>query len=649
MQRSGFGAAFEGSCGSWGRWAAGLLLGVSLGAGAACNQSATGPGLRLRLAGTPLGQGCLQPSTMQPVDAMALLQSGSVHVTAVRRDADGPHLLCDATAKVPSETLSLDIGEGDRASIDYYAEFFDATGAKVASGSLLASSADASASSDTPTLHMFAASSWSCPPAKLNHARAFHSATMLPNGEVLLLGGIEALGGYGVDVFGVVDTAEIYDPRKATFTLLTAATGTLAARAFHNIGLLDASGSTVRLVVYGGVTAPVGQPALFVPDSPTQLRLMPGGSAEPGSSQLLVYDTLQHTLTATPLDTTHKAAFAAGAELPGGGLLAVGGASFNKTLPFGRSNPAMFTAVSDAVAIASPGASAAPAPVFATGGSSASWLLGATATPLSTTTALVLGAKLPPDSMIKMQALAMQSLPAGLQVPASQAVAGPSTVFHTATRIGTSISASTPNGDTQILVTGGFVQDSAPPYATRQPPDPASAVRLYTVSDSAGTLSPIGFTSLTPYNPTGCGTADGHYRPAGFEAATATQSGKQVLITGGTPQVLTSGCVDCEATDTASNKLLCVLRQASLFDSATQTVVAAPNMPLGRMGHGQTRLSDGNILITGGLVRPSGGMTQSTAEAEIYNPVSLNGGTSDPNDPLATLRASGAPPACSRL
>ena len=92
-----------------------------------------------------------------------------------------------------------------------------------------------------------------------------------------------------------------------------------------------------------------------------------------------------------------------------------------------------------------------------------------------------------------------------------------------------------------------------------------------------------------------------------------------------------------------------MLRQASLFDATTQAFTAVPNMPLGRMGHQQTRLSDGNILVTGGLVRPSGGTTAATAEAEIYNPISLATGAPDPNDPLTALRASGAPSECSRL
>jgi hypothetical protein len=66
------------------------------------------------------------------------------------------------------------------------------------------------------------------------------------------------------------------------------------------------------------------------------------------------------------------------------------------------------------------------------------------------------------------------------------------------------------------------------------------------------------------------------------------------------------------------------------------------------MGHQQTRLNDGNILITGGLVRPTTG-TAATPEAEIYNPISKQPmGTNDPNDPLTALRSGGVT-SCSHL
>jgi len=632
-------------------WRLPLLLGLALSAGGACS-GPTGPGVRLRLAGSPLPQtGCLQPSSSQPVDATALLKSGSIRIAAVQRASNSQHLLCEASATVPSESLNLDLGEGDRAAIDLYAEFFDPSGSRVASGSLLATALDGT-SSTPPTLHLFTASGWSCPPSRLSRARAFHSATILPSGEVLLLGGIEALDGFGSDVFGLVDSAEIYAPRQAAFVSLTTAAGTLSGRAFHSIAVLGESDGKTRLVVYGGVTAPPGQPALFVPDSPTQLRLMPGGVAQPGAAQILDYDPVQRTLSVSEIDVgSHRTALAGGAALPSGGLVIVGGASFNQTQPFSRANPASLTPVTESATffLRKEDAVTPPAAAFAAGGSGAPWLLGASVTPLSTSTALVLGAKLPPDAGIQMQALSLSGLPASVSLPGAQAVAGPATVFHTATRLGSPIAAVPSGSATQVLVTGGFVQDPQPPNSTRQPPAVGEAVRLYTVSDSGQNLSSLGYRAITPYLPSGtCGAADGHYRPAGFEAATATLSGGEVLITGGTPTVPSSGCADCELTDSATSKLLCVLTQSSIYDAATQTLSAAPPLSLGRMGHQETRLLDGNILVTGGLVRP-GGTTQATAESEVYNPLHPSSGSTDPNDPLAALRKSGTAPSCTRL
>jgi hypothetical protein len=102
-------------------------------------------------------------------------------------------------------------------------------------------------------------------------------------------------------------------------------------------------------------------------------------------------------------------------------------------------------------------------------------------------------------------------------------------------------------------------------------------------------------------------------------------------------------------TETGANKLLCVLRQASLYNATTQAFTALPSLPLGRMGHQQSRLSDGNILITGGLIRPAAPeSTQATTEAEIYNPIGTSMAAADANDPLTTLRGSGAT-ACNKL
>src|SRR5579863_7332730 len=71
--------------------------------------------------------------------------------------------------------------------------------------------------------------------ATMTSARQFHMAALLPNGQVLLTGGTDGSG-------TVVNTAELYDPVAQTFTALTATTGTpitmTSARQGHTATLL---------------------------------------------------------------------------------------------------------------------------------------------------------------------------------------------------------------------------------------------------------------------------------------------------------------------------------------------------------------------------------------------------------------------------
>jgi galactose oxidase-like protein len=80
------------------------------------------------------------------------------------------------------------------------------------------------------------------PTGSLNGARAFHTATLLGDGRVLLAGGVDAAG-------AVLDTAEIYDPAMGTFSLL--ASHLSVARAGHSASLL-ADG---RVLVAGGTSS----------------------------------------------------------------------------------------------------------------------------------------------------------------------------------------------------------------------------------------------------------------------------------------------------------------------------------------------------------------------------------------------------------
>jgi YD repeat-containing protein len=76
----------------------------------------------------------------------------------------------------------------------------------------------------------------------LNHARAWHTATMLPDGSVFIL------GGFGVDS-KIVSEAEIFDVERETFHLISSQN--LTARAEHTATLLTDG----RLLIAGGLGA----------------------------------------------------------------------------------------------------------------------------------------------------------------------------------------------------------------------------------------------------------------------------------------------------------------------------------------------------------------------------------------------------------
>jgi uncharacterized protein YjdB len=83
----------------------------------------------------------------------------------------------------------------------------------------------------------------------MNSARADHTATLLNSGKVLIVGGYAVAG-----PAGVLQTAELYDPKAQNFTLTTGAPA--VARAQHTATLLP--DGTVLIV--GGIDGNTGQP-----------------------------------------------------------------------------------------------------------------------------------------------------------------------------------------------------------------------------------------------------------------------------------------------------------------------------------------------------------------------------------------------------
>jgi len=91
------------------------------------------------------------------------------------------------------------------------------------------------------------------PAGMLHDARAHHTATLLPDGRVLVVGG-EGDSGTQADTFPTLPSAEIYDPRRGTWTR----TGALHdARQYHTATLLHDG----RVLVVGGSRGTVGATA----------------------------------------------------------------------------------------------------------------------------------------------------------------------------------------------------------------------------------------------------------------------------------------------------------------------------------------------------------------------------------------------------
>ena len=265
---------------------------------------------------------------------MPLQDAGTLRVTVLRNDGPRPQLICDTTANWPDERPNIDVGaEVPREQLTFFVELFAKDTGKRAWSGMLPGAATVGADGGAGVLPMFSVGTWNCPTTVMSAPRAFHTATTLPSGEVLVFGGLEALRSYGPDWFGVVNTAEVYDPTRLAFTDVTIPkTSAPKPRAFHQVAVLSATAEKVKLLAVGGVSANLpGLPVLTTPDRPSQFRLMPAFYADAGGVEILVYDIATRTLTAEPLTgEMARTAFAGGTALPGSGgvdagLLVAGG------------------------------------------------------------------------------------------------------------------------------------------------------------------------------------------------------------------------------------------------------------------------------------------------------------------------------------
>jgi N-acetylneuraminic acid mutarotase len=370
--------------------------------------------------------------------------------------------------------------------------------------------------------------------ATMTAARAFHTATLLPNGQVLITGGYSGFTG---SVSTALDTAEVYDPVAGTFTTLSATM--TAARAFHTATLL-----------------PNGQ-VLLTGGEPNDSTGIAFNTAE-------LYDPVAQTFTALSATMTAARLAHTATLLPNGQVLLTGGGNSTNS-SYTTFNTAevydpvagTFAALTATMTTAREGHAATLLPnglVLLTGGGQGSSISAAFATALNT---------------------AEVYDPVAQTFTALAATMTTARVSHTATLLS--------NG--QVLLTGG---------------GHGTTPILLNTAEVYEALSPLAntFTALTASMTS---ARAGH-------TATLLPNG-QVLITGGDNRF--------SATGTTYNT-------AELYDPAGNIFTAlAATMTIPREGHTATLLPNGQVLITGGFCEPEpqcGGIGDLNT-AEVYDPV----------------------------
>ncbi len=614
--------------------------------------------MRIRLAYTATSDArCFVPGGPQPEDLplagvmLGDLTIDTVRIT-VREHAAGDvagNFVCDRLLSVPKDVPSLKLPRSTAQSLDIYAEAWapqaagDSVPRRVAVGALL----DVPLTTKTlPDLRLYPDERFRCLNQAMHRPRAFHTATLLPNGQVLVVGGLTPAPDATDEVFGaaplyLTSEAEIYDPATATFVQVQE-TDSALPRAYHQAALVGATpDGQYQVLLVGGATADPMSPAFglntgaapgarLVPfdTSSTFLNPLPVSGA---AAELLVYDPVAHTATRTQMVAFTPGIYQGAASFADG--IAVAGGIDWMGQPLQLAIPTvnqlevsrMLETPPRAVALASP-------------------RMGATLSALDDDRALLWGGLLTPTDPAGVYATGLAASGTVTGTPVTLATAPP-TEFQTATVLPVDPSTT----DRTIVVTGGFVETNMTMNSTMgqalQPPTPMTSARLLTVS-ATGTVSQSTPMLATYVLDSTC-TMDGRYRPAGWESAVDLGRGR-VLVSGGAPTV-TGTCNDC---DDGGSDFRCSTAQASLFTTPPTIAPALEPMQIARYGHTSTKMADGNVLIVGGVTSAAGN-PRVLRDVEVYDPrpivpdFDLSSGNPDPDDPIAgdmtaTVRVPGA-------
>jgi hypothetical protein len=583
------------SCAPWRLLTISLCLFGLLGA---CGDDSALTSTSYRLLGPPaFADGC--PSIFAPSPVAFDTPPTSARFTYRRTSGE---LVCDAVISNTGDPPVIAVPSADGEILEVYVELFsDISGTNTLLGTGIAR-ADLATAGAIDIL-ITPREQFSCALDQIRDARAFHTATALPDGRVLVVGGLVADPTGDTDIVNtdsdlyVTASVELYDPETGRFSAVSIPG--LTPRAFHQ-ALPLASGDVALL---GGIT--VGNDPLTTVAASVggDYRIEPTAEALAAGPQVVRYDpeTLSVTLVTTPdLDmltprifagastdlavSTTKSVIAGG--VPDGDPMSA------RLLSFDLVDPTSGTA--------------------RPGGDLVVSRIGATVTGLADGSALVWGGNIgSPAVDTTIQAGELITGLGEAETPASMlmgySVAGDlptPRLFHAAARA----------GDGSVIVAGGYGID---PMLASETLDGVFAQRIV----ASGTAT------VTTLQVLGGGAAE----PAVYVDAVALADG-DILLSGGSPAIGVGVCPD------TAKGLLCVTADAYRYgvDGGALEVPDAP-MLIGRYGHRNVVLDNGTVLVTGGF--GTDGITlRVLADAEVFDP------REEEDDPLAPLA-----PAVTRL
>ena len=531
-------------------------------------------------------------------------------------------LVCDRTIK-PGEDANFQVPLTPGLRYTVRVDAFDATNKLAYSGQ--AESLDLEDTS--ATIFLRRAGGLSCvDPGQL--PRAFHSATLLPNGQVLVLGGMvaEATGGSNKlhtnqERAYATGSAEIYDPTTLSFVTLQ---GSIPPRAFHRALLLPSpAAGPYRILLIGGVKPPKDdQPAfsLRVTSLSYPFLISPHSSATAAAAGLVTYTPAKEgqpaklAYSATAELANIAMMFPSSARTPSGDdIVVAGGAAQYQHVSSSSQDKGFYPASSNLLQISASILKAFP---FSMGRTR----VGQAMAPLGNQRFLVLGGTQggtcasTSDPKCNNDSAELISLSSGSPSSMVLSFASPpetvawhslTTIGYTDAQLSQDKSAPAPVAPKTALLAGGFpltFETKALRAADDQQP---VSHPLLLVNDG----SPPTFQSISI-------AGAGHFAPVGYHQGTRLADGS-VLLSGGNVNSQWVKNSPCGSESTP----FCAYAQMVIYAyNGTQVQLRQSlSMRTGRFGHRATRLLDNTVLITGGIAF-SGAVPVILKEAELFNP-----------------------------